>query len=206
MLNIGLTGSIAAGKSFVAGVFKEHGCHVLDSDVIAREVVRPGTEGLNGIVANFGGGVLNPDGTLDRKALGLIVFADTEKRQLLNSLLHPLIMREQERWLDECESKDPFGVAVIDAALMIETGSYKRFDDIVVVWCEGDIQLERLMNRDAIGKSAAMERIEAQLSQDEKKEYASYLIDTSRGFEETRSNAVSVIEILRKKAGSKEIV
>src|SRR5436190_6782242 len=141
MLKVGLTGSIAVGKSFVCECFRELGCHVLDADTTARKVVEPGTEGLRRIVDEFGGEVLHLTGELDRKKLASIVFDDEEKRNLLNSMVHPLVIEEQDRWLGECEKLDPNGIAIVDAALLIESGGYKRFDKIIVVWCEPEIQL-----------------------------------------------------------------
>ena len=186
MLRVGLTGSIAVGKSFVVECLRGHGCHVLDADQTAREVVEPGTIGLQKIVDAFGSRVLAPDGQLDRKKLGAIVFADHGKREELNSIVHPLVIDEQDRWLAERELQDPHGIAVVDAALMIEARSYKRFDTLVVVWCRPEIQLQRLMARDCIDEREASKRILSQMSQEEKKGFADHLIDTSAGFDDTR--------------------
>ena len=194
MLKVGLTGSIAVGKSFVCDCFRELGCHVLDADKTAREVVEPGTEGLQKIVAEFKSSVLQPDGELDRKKLASIVFADEERRAVLNSIVHPLVIAEQDRWIKECEQTAPNGIAIVDAALMIESGSYRRFDKIIVVWCEAAIQLTRLMRRDNLSEEKAMARIDAQMSQDEKKLFADYLIDTSRGFEDTRRQVANIFQ------------
>src|SRR5580765_4900494 len=125
MLKVGLTGSIAVGKSYVCEVFRELGCHVLDADKTAREVVEPATDGLQYVVKVFGEGVLTADGHLDRKKLGAIVFADDEKRQLLNSIIHPLVISAQDDWITTLERIDPDGIAISDAALMIESGGYK---------------------------------------------------------------------------------
>jgi dephospho-CoA kinase len=197
MLKVGLTGSIAVGKTFVCDRFRELGCHVLDADTIAREVVKPGSEGLRKIVSEFGAGVLKPDGELDRKKLASVVFADDEKRNLLNSIVHPLVIEQQDQWIRKCKAVDPNGIAVVDAALMIESGSYKRFDKIIVVWCEPEIQLARLMERDNLSEPDARIRIDAQLPQEEKKRFADHLIDTSGGSEDTRHQVVSVFEQLR---------
>ncbi len=200
MLKVGLTGSIAVGKSFVCGVLSELGCHVLDADQTAREVVEPGTEGLRRIVKEFGREILLPTGRLDRKMLGGIVFSEPGKRQLLNSILHPLIIDEQDKWVESCSSTDPDGIAVIEAALMIESGGYKRFDELIVVWCGSDIQLQRLMKRNSIGREEAEKMIAAQMPQKEKKRYASFLIDTSGSFDETRLQIEAVYKELRKLA------
>ena len=140
MLRVGLTGSIGVGKSFVASVFAELGCHVLDADQTAREVVLRGTPGLAALTKEFGDGVLNPDGTLNRKQLGAIVFGDEEKRQRLNHILHPFIIARQDEILNEWERNDPNGIGIVDAALMIESGGYKRFDKLIVVHCRPDLR------------------------------------------------------------------
>lgn len=197
MLKVGLTGSIAVGKSYVCDCFRELGCHVLDADKTAREVVEPGTDGLHQVVDKFGNVVLLPSGELDRKKLGAIVFADEEKRQILNSIVHPLVIEAQDRWIKECERSDPDGIAIVDAALMIESGGYKRFDKIIVVWCKPALQLERLMLRDNLSETQAKIRIVAQMPQDEKKRFADHLIDTSHGFDDTRRQAQEIVDQLR---------
>jgi dephospho-CoA kinase len=197
MLKVGLTGSIAVGKSFVCEVFAELGAFVLDADLTAREVVEPETRGLRQIVDAFGHDVLQPNGELDRNKLGAIVFADNEKRQLLNSIVHPLVHEKQTEWLAEREIDDPNGIAIIDAALMIESGGYKRFDKIIVVWCDSDIQLKRLMLRNNLSEDEALKRINSQMPQDEKKLFADFLIDTSDGFESTREQAELVFQKLK---------
>ncbi|HVF54568.1 MAG TPA: dephospho-CoA kinase [Pyrinomonadaceae bacterium] len=197
MLRVGLTGSIAVGKSFVAGVLAELGCYVLDADRAAREVVEAGTPGLKALVAVFGKSILLADGTLDRAGLGAIVFADEAKRQLLNSILHPFIIERQDEQLRQWEMSNPEGIGVIDAALMIESGGYKRFDKIIVVHCRPEIQLERLMARNSLTREEAARRIAAQMPQEEKKRYADYLIETSEGFESARQETEKVYRALR---------
>jgi dephospho-CoA kinase len=196
MLTVGLTGSIAVGKSFVCVVFRELGCHILDADQTARDVVAVGTEGHGEIIREFGEDVLLADGSLDRKKMAGIVFSSEEKRLLLNSIIHPRVFRAQNEWIKNVEASDPNGIAIIDAALTIESGGYKRFDKLIVVWCESAIQLERLMLRDKLSETDARKRIAAQMPQDEKKRFAQYLIDTSRGFEETREQVVDVFQEL----------
>jgi dephospho-CoA kinase len=192
MLRIGLTGSIGVGKSFAAGVLAELGCHVIDADDTAREVVAAGSTGLQKIVAEFGNDVLQDDGTLDRSKLGQLVFENAEKRAVLNSILHPLIIAQQDAHLREWETEHPNGIAVVDAALMIESGGYKRFDKLIVVHCRPEIQLERVMARNNLSRVEAANRINAQMSQDEKKKFADYLIDTSDGFEATKKQTEEV--------------
>lgn len=196
MLKVGLTGSIAVGKSFVLGVLAELGSHVLDADATARAVVKPGTPGLKAVVAAFGEEILEADGSLDRPKLGQIVFADEAKRLQLNSILHPYIIAAQDEQLAAWEKEDPGGIAFVDAALMIESGGYQRFDRLVVVHCRPEVQLERLMARDNLSRVDAERRIAAQMSQAEKKKYADYLIDTSDGPEGARKYTEAVFQQL----------
>lgn len=196
MLKVGLTGSIAVGKSFVLRVLAELGCRIIDADEVARQVVAPGSAGLNLVTASFGLEVLQGNGELDRAKLGSIVFADAGKRAQLNAILHPLIIAAQDERIRELESSDPDGIVVIDAALMIESGGYRRLDKLIVVHCRPEIQLERLMTRDNLSREAAKQRIGAQMAQEEKMKYADYLIDTSDGFGPTREQVVDVFHKL----------
>lgn len=205
MLRIGLTGSIGVGKSFVSSVFAELGCRVLDADKTAREVVASGTLGLSAVVDAFGEEILQPDGTLDRTKLGAIVFADETKRLLLNSILHPFIIKAQDEKLQEWEREDAGAIAIVDAALMIESGGFKRFDKLIVVHCDAEIQLERLMARNNITRDEAARRTRAQMSQEEKKQHADYLIDTSFGFDDTRRRTEEVYRKLRALAPSEMV-
>jgi dephospho-CoA kinase len=181
MLRVGLTGSIGVGKSFVTSVFEELGCHVLDADQTAREVVMPDTPGLRALTDAFGEEILNTDGTLNRKRLGARIFTDQAERERLNHILHPFIIARQDEIMRGWEAEDPNGIGIIDAALMIESGGYKRFD-----------KLERLILRDNLSRDEALRRINSQMPQEEKQKFADYLIDTSDGFELTRTQIVSV--------------
>jgi len=197
MLKVGLTGSIAVGKSFVLEVFRELGCAVLDADKTAREVVEPGLPAFDEVVQTFGKEVVTADGSLDRPKLGAIVFDDAAKRELLNSIVHPRVIEAQDRWLQAAEKDQPHGIAVVDAALMIESGGYERFDKLIVVWCEPAVQLERLIRRNGLDEAEAKKRIAAQMSQEEKKGYADFLIDTSTEREETRQQTVEIFNRLK---------
>jgi dephospho-CoA kinase len=200
MLRVGLTGSIAVGKSYVSGVLTELGCRVVDADVVARRVVEPGAEGLRRIVEAFGDWVLRPDGTLDRAAVSAVIFKDAEKRGLVNSLLHPLIIAEQDELLRRWEREDPRGIGVVDAALLIESGGHGRFDRLVVVHCRPEVQLERLMRRNGYTREEAAARIAAQMPQEEKLRYADFKIDTSGSFEDARGRTGEVYAALRRLA------
>jgi len=197
MLKVGLTGSIAVGKTYVCEILRELGASVLDADLTAREVVAPQTRGWQLIVANFGKEVLQSDDTINRAKLGAVVFADESRRQLLNSIVHPLVIEAQNEWLNALESESPDAIAVVDAALMIESGGYTRFDKLIVVWCEPETQIERLMKRNGLSREEALQRINAQMPQAEKKRYADFLIETTEGFESARRQTVEVFERLK---------
>jgi dephospho-CoA kinase len=200
MLKVGLTGSIAVGKSTVTAMLAELGAVCFDADAIARAVVEPGTPGLAAVVAEFGPGVLAADGSLDRAALGAIVFADPVRRARLEEILHPPIIAEQDRLVAEAMGRDPCAVVVVDAALMIESGGYRRFDALVVVHCDPEVQVERLMRRSGLAREEALARIAAQMPQAEKLRYADYAIDTSGTLEDTRRNTEAVWAKLARRA------
>jgi dephospho-CoA kinase len=166
MLRVGLTGSIGVGKSFVTSVFEELGCHVLDADQTAREVVMPDTPGLRALTDAFGEEILNTDGTLNRKRLGARIFTDQAERERLNHILHPFIIARQDEIMRGWEAEDPNGIGIIE--------------------------LERLMLRDNLSRDEALRRINSQMPQEEKQKFADYLIDTSDGFELTRTQIVNV--------------
>ena len=196
MLRVGLTGSIGVGKSFVTSVFEELGCHVLDADQTAREVVMPGAPGLKALTNAFGEEILNTDGSLDRKRLGARIFADQGERERLNHILHPFIIARQDEIMRGWEAEDPNGIGIIDAALMIESGGYKRFDKLIVVHCRPEVQLERLILRDKLSRDEALRRINSQMPQEEKQKFADYLIDTSDGFDLTRARTAEIYQKL----------
>jgi len=197
MLKVGLTGGIATGKSYVLSVLGELGCNILDADLTAREVVEPGQPAFHEIVIHFGREILGSDGTLNRTKLGAIVFNDAKQREKLNSIVHPKVYEAQAHWLAEVERRKPDAVAIIDAALLIETGSYRRFDKLIVVHCEPEIQLERLMARNHLSREEALARIASQMPSAEKLKYADYSIDTSLGFEDTQRQVKAIFQQLK---------
>ncbi|HEY6404004.1 MAG TPA: dephospho-CoA kinase [Blastocatellia bacterium] len=198
MLKIGLTGGIATGKSFVLSVLSELGCEVNDADTIAHQAIEPGRPAYFDIVNQFGRDILNEDGAINRAALGAIVFANKSARERLNEIVHPRVFEAQAEWFGEVSRRDPGAIAVVDAALMIETGSYRRFDKIIVVYCDPELQLRRLTERNGFTREQAQARISTQMPSDEKLKYADYSIDTSNGFEDTRRQVEKVYEELRK--------
>jgi dephospho-CoA kinase len=198
MLKVGLTGSIAVGKSYVISVLSELGCVTFDADKIAHSVMEPGRAAYSDIVREFGPAVLAEDGRIDRAKLGAIVFADAERRKRLNEIVHPRVIEEQNRLLSEAEAVAPAGIAVVDAALMIESGGYKRFARLIVVYCDRETQIERLIGRNHITREDAERRVSAQMSSEEKRRYADYEINTSGTMEETRQRVIEVYNELRR--------
>jgi dephospho-CoA kinase len=178
-LLVGLTGSIATGKSTVSAMFARLGCRVIDADLLAREVVAPGQSAYQAIVAEFGREVVQSDGYLDRKRLGRIVFADPERRRRLEALTHPAIRARQRRLLAGLEEEAFEGIVIWDAALLIESGAAADMDRVVVVFADAATQLERLMARDGLGEAEARERIASQMPVVDKARRAHYVVDNS---------------------------
>ncbi len=178
-LLVGLTGGIATGKSTVANLLRDLGAEIIDADVLAREVVEPGEPALDEIVAEFGRGVLEPTGRLDRKALGAIMFADPERRRKLEAITHPRIREGFQRRLDALAARDFRGLVFFDAAVMIESGNYRNMDRLVVVVADEPTQIARLMARDGIGREEALRKIASQMPLADKAKLADYVIDNS---------------------------
>jgi len=188
-LNVGLTGGIACGKSTVSRLLAERGGHIVDADRIAREVVLPGTPGLQAVVDAFGPDVLAEDGALDRKKLGAIVFANESERKRLESLLHPLIRAEMARQMADWNEREPDALVVVDIPLLYESGLDRlfAFEEIIVVYVPKDIQLERLMLRDGLTREEALRRVDAQMPIERKREIADVVIDNSGTLEQTEA-------------------
>ena len=194
MLRVGLTGGIGAGKSTVDRLFVEHGAVIVDSDVIAREVVAPGTDGLAEIVAAFGDGVLLADGALDRPALGAIVFADAGRRKVLEAITHPRIQAEAARRVPEAEAA---GVPVLihDIPLLVESGIAGTFDAVVLVEAPDDVRLQRLEGR-GLPRAQAQDRMKAQASNEQRRaavaDLRAYVIDNGGTLEHLRAQVDEV--------------
>ncbi|HHU38466.1 MAG TPA: dephospho-CoA kinase [Propionibacterium sp.] len=176
MARIALTGGIASGKSAVADLLAARGAVLVDSDVLAREVVAPGTPGLAAIVERFGEGILRPDGALDRPALGAIVFADPDARADLEAITHPRIRARA----GELRAEAPAGAVVIDVIpLLVEGDLSGRFDEVIVVDVPEEVQVERLRRRDGFTRDEAMARLAAQASREDRLAVADHVIDNS---------------------------
>lgn len=175
---LGLTGSIATGKSAVSKIFKAYGCPIVDGDVVARQIVAPGSSGLANIVTHFGAAMLLPDGTLDRKKLGALVFADEAKRAQLNALNGPLIRQEILRQVAQwTQKKAP--LVILDIPLLYETHYEVYTDGVMVVYIPRALEIKRLMKRDQISQTAALQRIDSQMSIEAKKKRADFVIDNT---------------------------
>ena len=184
-LLVGLTGGIATGKSTVSTMFAHLGAKIVDADLLAREVVMPGQAALAEIVREFGREVLAPDGSLDRKRVGAIVFGDAQKRKRLEEITHPAIRIRQQRILSVYEEEAFEGIVIWDAALLIESSGAKGMDRVVVVITDPDTEFTRLMARDGFSEEDARRRISSQMPLAEKVKVADYVIDNSGPRSET---------------------
>jgi dephospho-CoA kinase len=184
--SVGLTGGIATGKSTVAALLRERGIAVLDADQVSRDLTAPGSPTLAALVDRFGPGVLLPDGSLHRKALGDIIFNDAGARAALNAITHPAIGAAVARWVAAQPS-----VCVVEATLMVETGSHRRYDDLLVVSCAPALQRARLCAREGIDAAAAEARIAAQAPLAEKEALASEIIWNNDGLDALRAATAS---------------
>ncbi|EHV5202402.1 dephospho-CoA kinase [Listeria monocytogenes] len=190
---IGLTGSVATGKSTVSNMIQQAGIPLVDADIAARKVVEPGTEGLKEIVAYFGEEILLADGTLDRAKLGEIIFKDKKKREKLNEITHPLVkdymLEARERFFRAGEE-----LVFFDIPLLFESHLESLVDQIVVVWTTPETELKRLMERNNLTKEDALRRIESQMGIDEKARKADFVIDNNESLEKTQKQVYTFIE------------
>jgi dephospho-CoA kinase len=185
MLTVGLTGGIASGKSIVARMLHEMGCHVIEADLVAHEFLKPSSPIAQEIIAEFGPEILGAAGAIDRAKLGEIVFRNPQKLARLNALTHPPVLEEIARQLAKIAQDDNSAIAVVVAALHVETGYYKTFDRLAVAWCTREQQIARLLNR-GLTREQAEQRIASQLPLDEKRKLADDVIDCSGTFPQTR--------------------
>ncbi|MCL6583533.1 MAG: dephospho-CoA kinase [bacterium] len=200
MMVIGITGGIGSGKSTVSGMFRELGARVIDADKVAQEVMAPFEPGWWAVYEYFGQGIVCPETSeIDRARLGSLVFGDPLFLRKLNSLVHPLILRRIEELLQQLRDQGT-KVAVLDAPLLIETGLHRRVDVVVVVWVERDIQIARLKSRQPqMAMSEIVQRINSQMSLEEKKKYADFVIDNNQSLEKTRQQVELIFQTIVKK-------
>ncbi len=197
MLLIGLTGGIATGKSLVSEILRGLGAYIIDADKIAREVVEPERPAWLEIVEFFGKDIINKDKTINRKRLGEIVFNDPVKKRKLEEIVHPRVIEEENRMVKEYLKIKPDGIVIIDAALLIEAGSHKRVDKLIVVYADKETQTKRLMERDGLSRLDAEKRIASQMPLDKKVKMADFVIDNSKDIEDTRRQTIDIFNKLR---------
>ncbi|KAJ7031129.1 dephospho-CoA kinase-domain-containing protein [Mycena alexandri] len=200
MLVVGLTGGIATGKSSVSNLLKSKQIPVVDADILARQVVEPGTPALAKIVSFFGPEILQSDGTLDRKKLGSVIFNDEVKRRKLNSIVHPAVRRAMlwgviKHWLRGSK------YCILDVPLLIEGGLWKLVGQVVVVHCSAEVQLERLMERDNSSREDATSRLNSQLAIAEKVQYADRIVDNSGSVQDLEAHVNELVESLDRDVG-----
>jgi dephospho-CoA kinase len=214
MLKVGLTGGIAAGKSIVGEMFVGLGARLVQADRIAHSLMQPGEAVYNEVVRHFGRGILNPDMTVNRAKLAEMAFGPAtdhpgkrvSRVEELNRIVHPVVIRSQDEWMQEMGRQDPNVVAIVEAALILEAGAAKRFDRLIVVTCNADQRAARFAARQKIDLEAARKEVErrmaAQLPDEEKIKAADYVIDNSGTLEGTRGQVREVWDKLRTAAGN----
>jgi len=196
-LLIGLTGGIGSGKTTVAELFKARGGYVIDADVLCRELVEPDRPAWKEIVRHFGDRVLNSDRTLNRSRLGEIVFHDPAEKRVLESILHPRVFEEEERRFARIVHEDPTALVFIDAALLIESGNYRKVDKVVVVACDRRTQLERSLKKGFLSREEIERRIDSQIPLEDKLTYADFVIRNDTGLDELEQRVQNVYEELK---------
>ena len=199
MVVAGLTGGIATGKSTVSAIFKTCGAVIVDADVIAREVVQKGRKAWSEIIDTFGSRILLPDGSINRPALGDIIFHDPVRQQILNHIVHPEVMAETNKRLVEINHDSPDAVVILDVPLLFESGMDKGLSEIIVVYIPEPLQLQRLMHRNALSKDQALARIRSQMPVEEKKHRATRIIDNSGSIDITRKATQTIYHLLIRK-------
>jgi dephospho-CoA kinase len=201
MIIAGLTGTIGTGKSTVAAMFADLGAFIIDADKLAHQVVEPGQKALQEIVDFFGKDILNQDGTLNRQKLADIVFKDKDKLAKLNSIVHPAVLNEDARLVEQQKALNPDGLIVKDIPLLLELGpeiARKMVEIIIVVYCSPPVQLKRLIAR-GMAESDAQNRIKTQIPVNEKMKSADFIVNNDGTLEETRQQVVQIYNKIMKK-------
>jgi dephospho-CoA kinase len=193
---LGLTGNIAGGKTTVAKMFEHLGCYTIDTDILSRRVMSPGGMAYPMVVDAFGVDIVDSEGNIDRAVLRKIVFNDDAARKRLEEIVHPAILKTEARLVGEIKGKDDRAIILTQAALCVETGAYTRFDGLIVVYCEPEEQLRRLMNRDNITREEAEKIIRTQMPIDEKLKYADFVVNNSGTSEETEKDVKRVFDLI----------
>lgn len=197
MLVVGLTGNIGCGKSSLSDIFRDEGIKIIDADIIARQIYED-EKLLRKVYETFGNDIKNEDGSLNRKALGRIVFSDDEKLIQLNKLTHPVIRQKVSDEIEEYKSQNE-EIVILDAALLVESDYLNFIDKLLVVTCKENIQIERIIARDNCSIEEALGRIKSQMSQENKVKYADYVIDNSATLSELRKKAFIFMNYIKEK-------
>jgi dephospho-CoA kinase len=195
VLQVGLTGGLASGKSFVGRTLAELGCYLIRADDLGHQVLEPGGEAYQATVDLFGKEILN-GASINRRVLGARVFADAALLEKLNALVHPPVRARAKALAEAYFEKHPDGIAVYEAAILIETGSYKDYDRLIVAVCRPEQQIERALARDGLTREEVLDRLRRQIPRRDKVKYADYVIDTSGSKEQTAVQTRSVYESL----------
>jgi len=198
MLHVGLTGGLASGKSFVGRALEDLGCFLIQADELGRQVIEQGGETYDAVVAVFGKEILDPGGAINRKRLAAIVFPDPQQLAKLNALVHPHVKIREKALAAEFGRLHPDGIAVTEAAILVETGSYKDYDRLIVAVCRPEQQIERAMERNGASREEVLNRLRRQMPLDDKVKYADFVIDTSGSKENTLAQTRTVHEALRR--------
>jgi dephospho-CoA kinase len=201
MLKVGLTGGIASGKSTVASLLRDQDCMVLEMDPLGHELLEPGQAAYDEVIREFDSCILGPGDAIDRSKLGAIVFADAAKRARLNQILHPRILDVVQKWFAALDRPGGPEFAVVEAALIVESGFHKSLDNLVVCWCRPEQQLERLIQR-GLAREQAQLRISAQMPAEEKRQLADEVVDCSGTIEETERQVKNLVERLKQLSAS----
>ncbi len=198
MIIAGLTGGIASGKSTVSTFFQNAGAVVIDADKAARDVVKKRLPAWEKIRNHFGPDVLLPDGEINREWLGNVIFHQPKEKEILNAIVHPHVFREMEKQIREAEKTHPDGLVIQDIPLLFESKMEKKISPVIVVYVPESLQLERLMKRNGLSENSAMARIHSQMSIEEKKKLANFVIDNSGSLGETLEKTMNLYRILKK--------
>ena len=198
MLRVGLTGGLASGKSFVGRALRDLGCFLIEADELGHQVMARGAEAYPQILTEFGPAILNENEEIDRRKLGAIVFENPDLLAKLNAIVHPAVRARSSRLTEAFSQQDPHGIIVYEAAILVETGSFREYNRLIVASCTEEQQVERAVLRDHLTREEVHHRLRRQMPLEEKVKYADYVIDTSGTKEHTLDQTRTVYASLRR--------
>ena len=196
----GLTGGMGSGKTTVGKLFQSLGAYVLDADEICRSLLEPGRPAWNETVDLLGNGILRDDQTLDRRKIADVVFSDLEKKKALEAILHPRVMEEEQAVYKDILKDDPGALVIIDAALLIESGNYRKVDKVIVIACDEETQLHRIMDKNTFSREDAHRRLQQQMPLEEKSKFADYVLHNDSGLSELEEKVEALFHQLKQLA------